>query len=112
LLLVQRTDGAMRLTVHGHVVALDGVYVRDGPGGALAFHALPAPTRVDVTDVARRTAARVVRALRAHGRSVEPAGQVGEGDPLSVDEPALAAYYAAAAQGVSVVGERAGIALE
>ena len=47
----------MRLNVHAHVLALDGVYVRDGPEGALAFHALPAPTRIEVTEVARRTAA-------------------------------------------------------
>jgi hypothetical protein len=26
---VQRTDGALRLNIHLHVLALDGVYVRD-----------------------------------------------------------------------------------
>src|SRR5262245_36877154 len=40
--------------------------------------------------------ARVVRIFGAHGLSVEPDG-VGEGHPLAVDEPALCAYYAAAA---------------
>jgi hypothetical protein len=45
----------MRLNVHAHVLALDGVYVRDGPEGTLAFHPLPAPRRVDVTEVAGRT---------------------------------------------------------
>ncbi len=44
---------------------------------ALAFHPLPAPTRADVTNVARRTAARVARVLRAHPGSVEPDGQMG-----------------------------------
>jgi hypothetical protein len=49
-----------------------------------------------------------VRILGAHGRSVEPDGLLGEGHPLPADEPALCAYYVAAAQGVSVLGERAG----
>src|SRR5689334_19462061 len=39
-----------------HVLALDGVDVRSE--GALVFRALPAPTRADVTEVARRTAVR------------------------------------------------------
>ena len=104
---IQRTDGAIRLNVHAHVLALDGVYVRDGPDGALAFHALPAPTRADVTEVARRTAARVERILHRRGRSLDPQDQLDECD-LSVDDPALAASYAAAAQGISVAGERAG----
>jgi len=34
---MQRTDGAMRLNVHAHVLALDGVYVREGPGGRARF---------------------------------------------------------------------------
>jgi hypothetical protein len=33
----------MRLNVHAHVLALDGVYVRDGPEGPLAFHPPTAP---------------------------------------------------------------------
>jgi hypothetical protein len=98
----------MRLNVHAHVLALDGVYVRDGPEGTLAFHALPAPTRREVTEVAQRTAARVERILRAHGRSLERHGQVEECDRLTADEPTLAGYYAAAAQGICVAGERAG----
>jgi hypothetical protein len=61
-----------------------------------------------VTDVARRTATRVARILRAHGKSLDPHGHVDPPSLLSVDEPALAAYYAAAAQGIAVAGERAG----
>jgi hypothetical protein len=36
---VLRTDPALRLNVHLHVLALDGVYVRY-KGGKLVFHAL------------------------------------------------------------------------
>jgi len=104
---IQRTDGAMRLNVHVHVLALDGVYVREDRDGALVFHPLPAPTRANVTDVARRTAVRVERILRANGRSLDPQMQAADPHAVSVDEP-LAAHYAAAAQGISVAGERAG----
>jgi hypothetical protein len=81
---------------------------REDRDGALVFHPLPAPTRADVTEVARRTAVRVERILRAGGRSTSPAMQADDPHPLSVDEPTLAAHYAAAAQGISVAGERAG----
>ncbi len=72
------------------------------------LHPLPAPTRADVTEVARRTAARVERILGLHGRSLERHGQVEECDRLTADGPTLAVYYAAAAQGISVAGDRAG----
>ena len=101
---IQRTDGAMRLNVHVHVLALDGVYVREDRDGALVFHPLPAPTRAEVTEVARRTAVRVERILRANGRSLDPQMQADDPHPLSVDEPTLALHYAAAAQGISCGG--------
>ncbi|MBK8998729.1 MAG: transposase [Myxococcales bacterium] len=59
-------------------------------------------------EVASRTAARIEKVLRAHGRSLDP--ELGDDTPpeLALDEPGLAACYAAAAQGVSVSGDRAG----
>jgi hypothetical protein len=67
------------------------------------------PTRADVEDVARRTAARIEKLLRATGRTFEP--EAGDAPPpeLTLDEPGLAACYAAAAQGISVSGDRAGL---
>lgn len=102
---VQRADSALRLNVHVHALALDGVYVRDGPKGPLVFHALPAPSREEVEDVAARTAERVARVFRKHGRSLEAPG---EDDPLPDTEPVLASCYAAAAGGLAVSGARAG----
>jgi hypothetical protein len=105
---VQRTDGALRLNVHFHVLALDGVYVRDAESGALVFEALGTPPHAEVLDVARRTAERVDALLRKSGRSLSR----DEDEPvpeLLLDEPGLASCYAAAAQGVSVSGERAGL---
>jgi hypothetical protein len=106
---VQRTDSALRLNVHMHTLAMDGVYVRDAED-TLVFHALPAPTRADVTDVARRTAERIDRILRAHGRSLDPEHRDDEAPhPLLLEEPGLSACYAAAAHGVSLSAERAGL---
>ena len=40
----QRTDSALRLNVHFHVLALDGAFVREEEGGPLVFLPLPTPT--------------------------------------------------------------------
>jgi hypothetical protein len=105
---VHRTDSALRLNVHLHVLALDGVYVREEVDGKLVFHPLPTPTGVEVAHVAHRTAVRVERILRKHGRWVDP--ELADDEPLQVelDDPALAACYSAAARGVGINGERAG----
>jgi len=108
---VQRTDSAIRLNVHFHILALDGVTVRDATYDALVFHTLPTPTHAEVADIARRTAQRIEKILRAHGRSLDPAMQDGQDDEppkLCSDEPGLAACYAAAARGVAASGDRAG----
>ena len=84
------------------------MYVRDQVSKKLVFEELEAPTQAQVLDVARRTAERIDRLLRRSGRSLEPQGD--EPPPeLLLDEPGLAACYAAAAQGIGVSGERAGL---
>jgi hypothetical protein len=107
---VQRTDSALRLNVHSHALVLDGVYVHENgdPRAPLEFRELDTPTQADIAEVAARTAARVEKILRAHGKSLDP--ELGDDTPpeLALDEPGLAACYAAAAQGVSVSGDRAG----
>jgi len=109
---VQRTDSAIRLNVHFHILALDGVTVRDATSDALVFHTLPTPTHAEVADIARRTAERIEKVLRAHGRSLDPVMQDGQDDEppkLCSDEPGLAACYAAAARRVAASGDRAGL---
>lgn len=69
---------------------------------------LTSSRRAEVADVARRTAERIERILRAHGRSLAPELQDDEPPALVLEEPGLAACYAAAAQGLSVTGEREG----
>jgi hypothetical protein len=50
---IQRGDSGPRLNVHFHVLALDGVYVREEPSAPLVFHPLPAPNVDEVTRRAR-----------------------------------------------------------
>jgi hypothetical protein len=107
---VQRTDGALRLNVHLHVLGLDGVYVED-EHGELGFHALDTPSSAEVRDIAHRTALRLHRAFDKQGRS-SPWDEhafvdSGEADPFSLKEPGLFACYQAAASGVAVSGEQA-----
>jgi hypothetical protein len=109
---VQRTDGALRLNTHLHVLGLDGVYVEDNQGD-LRFHALPTPSAAEVADVARRTARRLHRAFAKKGRPSpwdheHGWGDADDTDPLQADQPGLFACYQAAASGVAVSGERAG----
>jgi hypothetical protein len=63
-----------------------------------------------VQEVAHRTAERVEKLLQRAGRSLDPELQSDPPPPaLLFDEPGLASCYAAAAQGISVSGERAGM---
>ena len=102
---IQRFDSALRLTPHAHTLVLDGVYVRtsDGP---LQFHALPAPTHAEVSEVARRTAARIERLLGQRGEQLEQ-GDSGY-DELADHQPVLAACYRAATAGTQLLGAQPG----
>lgn len=112
VVVVQRTDGALRLNVHLHVLGLDGVYV-DHEHGELRFHTLGTPSSVEVGDIARRTALRLHRAFQKKGRHSpwdedHAFADSGDADPFSLEEPGLFACYQAAASGVAVSAERAG----
>ena len=50
---MQRSDGALRLNVHLHTLALDGVYVRNADK-KLEFHALGPRATAEVHAVAKR----------------------------------------------------------
>jgi len=101
---VQRFDSALRLNVHYHTLALDGVYVRADGDGPLAFHALAAPTTAVVADVARRTAERVRALLERRGRALDAEDEAL--DPLEDKEPLLARCYGAAVRGIALLGEK------
>jgi hypothetical protein len=107
---VQRSDGALRLNVHLHVLALDGVYVRNADG-TLEFRVLQPPTREEVHRVAERMHGRLERLCAKHGVA-GMAGTAGDehGDGCAEEESqtALAVCMEAASRDVSLFGERAG----
>jgi hypothetical protein len=89
-----------------HVLCIDGVYLRANDG-ALGFHALPEPTVAEVADVAARTAARVARLLRKHGRDLDEPSSV-EYDTLQDRQPVLASCYRVAIAGQQLLGQQPG----
>jgi len=102
---VQRSDGSLRINPHFHTLALDGVYVR-GEDGALAFHALGAPSGEHVAQVAAWTHAAIVRVLERHGRSLD--GVSDAPDPIAEEQPVLASCYGASAADVQLLGAAPG----
>jgi hypothetical protein len=106
--LVQRFDSALRLNLHPHTLAIDGVYVQEHDSDKLVFHPLPEPTTAQVTELAGRIAERVEKVMRKHGRWVDNDSADAESDRASLEQPALCACYQASAQGVDVLGQRAG----
>jgi hypothetical protein len=102
---VQRSDSSLRLNVHFHSAALDGVYVRDAQA-VLRFHALAAPSGDEVAQVAAWTYERIVRVLARHGRSLDGVDEAG--DALADAEPVLASCYAASAADLQLLGDDAG----
>lgn len=102
---VQRSDSSLRLNLHLHSLALDGVYVRDATG-TLVFHALCAPTHEEVQQVAAWTHAGIERALQARGRSLD--ADAGDAHGLTDEQPVLASCYAASAADVQLLGNAAG----
>ena len=105
---IQRGDSSLRLNVHFHVLALDGVYVRKDPSAPLVFHALPEPTAEEVTEVAKRTALRVQKILGRHGRTLDGTGERDAHEAQGAEQLALSACYGAAASGLGLDGDRAG----
>ena len=84
---IQRFDSALRLNVHLHTLALDGVYVKSADGG-LRFLRLPRPSEAEVYDVAFRTAKKVLGTLEKKG-----AEDGASSDDEREIEPSLLACY-------------------
>jgi hypothetical protein len=95
---IQRTDSALRLNVHFHVLALDGVYVRNSQGD-FEFVGLPKPTSAQIADVAKRTADRVEKLLRDRGLLPENEADSASQEPS--EQPGLFACYELASQSLS-----------
>jgi len=73
----------------------------------LVFHELTAPTGEEVAEVARRTAERIKKVLRKHGRELDPEMADVEAPEPDDEHPALSACYQAATAGFDLFGPRA-----
>src|SRR5262245_65029137 len=103
---VQRAGGALNANVHFHTLVLDGVFT-ETRGGALAFHAAPAPSDAEVTAAVATIRRRVPRLLVRHG--LEPGDDAaGPADRLAEESAVLAGIVGASVQGRVALGRRAG----
>ncbi len=90
---IHRAGGSLNLQLHLHCGALDGVYLLPSASKPKPeFHALPAPTRRDIEEIAERVYIKTRRKLRTRGVDweddtdlVDPAGGFG----MTKQEPLL-----------------------
>ncbi len=64
---IHRCSSNLDLNVHIHILATDGVFVRDQPGGSVSFRDLPAPTKDEIAAIAWKICRRSTDILRASG---------------------------------------------
>jgi hypothetical protein len=65
---VQRFGGALNLNVHFHAIVLDGVH-DESLDGSVCFHALPAPSSLEIEGLTTLLAGRLTRLMRRRGAS-------------------------------------------
>jgi hypothetical protein len=88
---IQRFGDALNANVHFHSMVIDGVYAA-GDDGHPRFHPLPAPEDHAVLRLTTVVNERVRALLEPRGLGAEADPQ--EADPLSEDDPGLAALVA------------------
>ena len=91
------------LNPHLHILMLDGVYVTHPDSGQPTFVAVQPPTDEQVQRLIEQAAVRLIERLQRRGVLDDS-----HTDPLSDQEPVLAALTAASIQGTVATGERAG----
>jgi Putative transposase len=102
---IQRFDSALRLNLHIHMLAFDGVYAADG-NDRQQFQVLLPP---DDDEIARLTESLAQRITKLMDRlSLGPDSDSEESDSLRRDEPWLAGLYAAAVFGSNSVWSQCG----
>ena len=102
---VQRYGDALNANPHFHSIVLDGVYAADS-NGRPEFHSLPAPEDEDVLRLTTLVSQRVQSLLERRGLSVDADSQ--QADPLSQDEPGMAALLASSVRRRIAVGSNTG----
>ena len=108
---IQRFGGSLNLTLHFHIVFLEGVYLDRTEAGLKPCFVQAAPPRdADVADVVRKISRRAIRKLRRLGyleAGMETAVATGY-DPLLDYNPELARTLAASVKQRIAFGQRAG----
>jgi hypothetical protein len=102
---IQRFDSALRLNLHIHMLAMDGVYAAD-ENDRPQFQVLLAPDDDEIARLTAFLAQRITRLLDRRG--LGPGSDPEESDSLRRDEPWLADLYAAAVSGRTAYGPNAG----
>ena len=102
---VQRFGDALNANVHFHSMVIDGVYAA-GEDGRPRFHQLPAPEDQDVIHLTALVNERVQSLLERRGLGTEADPQ--QADPLSEDDPGMAALLASSVGSRIAVGRNAG----
>ncbi len=101
---VQRFDSGLRVNLHFHVLCLDGVDASEAGSGRADFCEHGEVTDRDVAKLVAAIRARVRRYLRRLGKWAD----AGDEDGTSGDADLLLELGAAAVQGRTALGERAG----
>ena len=102
---VQRYGDALNCNVHFHSLVIDGVYAA-GEDSRPQFHVLPAPEDEDVLRLTMLVSQRVQSLLKRLGVGTETDSQ--QADPLSEDDPGMAALLASSVRRRIAVGSNAG----
>jgi hypothetical protein len=102
---IQRFDSALRLNLHIHMLAFDGVYAADD-NDRPQFQVLLAPEDAEIARLTASLAQRIAKLLDRS--SLGPDSDPEESDSLRRDEPWLAGLYAAAVSGRTAYGPNAG----
>ena len=102
---VQRWGDALNANPHFHCLAIDGIYAA-GAGGSPEFHPLPTPEDGDVLRLTTLVSQHVQSLLQRRGLGTEANSQ--EADPLSQDDPGMAALLASSVHRRIAVGSNTG----
>ncbi len=102
---IQRFGDALNCNLHFHCMVIDGVYAA-GEDGRPEFYQLPAPEDKDVHQLTTLVSQRVQSLLERRGFGTEADPQ--QADPLSQDDPGMAALLASSVRRRIAVGSNAG----
>ena len=112
---IQRFGAGLRLNLHFHTTAIDGVFTpsSDGEsadGEGVVFTELPAPTDEEVATLLRTVVRRIHRLLVRRGLIDTEEGDPpsAPADPATTEAPALATLQQASLRGVQALGAEAG----